>query len=642
MNDSTSIDAERIARALDKGRRSGDGWVACCPAHDDANPSLSITDNPDGGAPLVHCHAGCSQDAVLGELKARELWTNGADAELHRYEYRRADGAPHLTVCMYRDRLTGKKTDKRAWREPRGVKGPHPLYRLPELLALDLTRTVLVVEGEHTCDAARGAWPGEAVVTWAGGCKSWRQTDWTPLRGRTVTICADADDQGRTAAQAVAAHLHDIGATVSLALPDGENGDDMADWLREGKDAAHARLHALKAPYAAAPVQDGGLPFLSIAELLDRPEDATPWLVEGLLAEGGFGVLAGKPKSGKSTAGRHLAHCVATGERWLDRATTTGPVLYLALEEKVNEVRRHFMALGTPRDAPLHVCFHRTPGDAAELLGKAVEARQPALVVVDTLFRFQPVGDTSAYGDVLKALSPLHDLARESGAHILAVHHERKAEGESGDRVLGSTAIFGTVDVMLSIERRHADNVRVISSVGRYGEDLPETVIELRPDGSVELAGAADEILERRAREAVLAFVTAHPGATQDEIKNGVGLRWQPARDALMALVRRNVVTRTGGGKAGDPYRHHAAMSCSQIDGNRTGHSDSQFPVPPLKGRNRKYWVFREQARNRRNRTLPSCRRRQSVRRPQPTITGGRAVVSEALRHPPMNGRITP
>ena len=580
MTNSTAIDAERIAHALDKGRRSGSGWVACCPAHDDANPSLSVTDNPDGGAPLVHCHAGCPQDAVLGELKARGLWTNGSDAELRCYEYLQADGTPHLTVCMYRDRLTGKKTDRRPWREPRGVKDPHPLYRLRELLASDPARTVLVVEGEHTCDAARSAWPGEAVVTWAGGCKSWRQTDWTPLCGRTVTICADTDDQGRTAARAIAACLHGIGATVSLALPDGETGDDLADWLREGREVAQALLRRLKVPFTPETAQGAGLPTLTIAELLDRPEDATAWLVEGILPTGGFSAFTGKPKSGKSTAARHLAHAIACGESWLNRDTASGPALYLALEEKVSEVRRHFMALGTPRDAPLHVCFHRTPGDAAALLGETIERIGPVLVIVDTLFRFQPVDDTSAYGNVLKALSPLHELARKTDAHILAVHHERKAEGEGGDRVLGSTAIFGTVDVMLSIERRHADNVRVISSVGRYGEDLPETVIELRPDGSVTLAGAADEIREGRARDAVLAFVAENPGATQDDIKDRIGLRWQLAHAALMALVGRNAVTRSGAGKAGDPYRHHVAMSCSRTNGDER----VLLPVPPPKG----------------------------------------------------------
>jgi putative DNA primase/helicase len=38
-----------------------------CPAHDDRNPSLSVS--KANGRLLVHCHAGCTQDAVIGELK---------------------------------------------------------------------------------------------------------------------------------------------------------------------------------------------------------------------------------------------------------------------------------------------------------------------------------------------------------------------------------------------------------------------------------------------------------------------------------------------------------------------------------------------------------------------------------------------
>ena len=593
---------ERVSGSA--GRRSGDEWRFPCPAHDGQDFNLSIVERD--GKILTMCHSrGCSHEDIRAALGIEVA--DGAGVELHRYEYRRADGTLQLTVCMFRDRLTGKKADKRPWREPRGVKGPHPLYRLPELLAADPARAVLVVEGEHTCDAARGAWPVEPVVTWAGGCKSWRQTDWTPLRGRTVTICADADEQGRRAARAIAAHLYGSGSTVSLVLPDGETGDDMADWLREGKDAAQARLRALKAPYAAgaadavAASKGETLPTLTLAELFDRPEDATEWVVDGILPAGGFSALTGKPKSGKSTAARHLAHAIACGEPWLDRKCASGPVLYLALEEKVSEVQRQYMALGTPRDAPLHFCFRRTQGEAVAVLGATIEAVKPVLVVVDTLFRFQPVGDTSAYGDVLNALSPLHELARETGAHILAVHHERKAEGEGGDRVLGSTAIFGTVDVRLSIERRHADNVRVISSEGRYGDDLPETVIELRPDGSVQLAGSTSEIAERQARETVLAFLADHPGATMDDMKAEIGARWKSARMALMALVKRGVVTRSGGGKAGDPYRHHVAISRSRPNDG----SEGSFPVPFPIGAEREILPVPRTGRERAERDIP-------------------------------------
>jgi putative DNA primase/helicase len=64
--------AEAIARALG-GRRAGGGWMACCPAHADRDPSLSIRDAGDGKV-LVRCHAGCEQARVIGALRLRGLW----------------------------------------------------------------------------------------------------------------------------------------------------------------------------------------------------------------------------------------------------------------------------------------------------------------------------------------------------------------------------------------------------------------------------------------------------------------------------------------------------------------------------------------------------------------------------------------
>jgi len=48
-------------------KRSGKGWLAKCPAHDDRKPSLSIDEGSDGRA-LLKCHAGCSMDDVIGAL----------------------------------------------------------------------------------------------------------------------------------------------------------------------------------------------------------------------------------------------------------------------------------------------------------------------------------------------------------------------------------------------------------------------------------------------------------------------------------------------------------------------------------------------------------------------------------------------
>jgi putative DNA primase/helicase len=65
------ISAAAIADALN-GRPSGSGYVCECPAHADLRPSLSVTSRD--GRVLVHCHAGCTQSAVIGALRREGLW----------------------------------------------------------------------------------------------------------------------------------------------------------------------------------------------------------------------------------------------------------------------------------------------------------------------------------------------------------------------------------------------------------------------------------------------------------------------------------------------------------------------------------------------------------------------------------------
>jgi DNA primase len=64
--------AETIAKALG-GHKTGNGWIARCPAHDDQKPSLSISSGKDNKV-LMFCHAGCSQrDVFAAILRERGL-----------------------------------------------------------------------------------------------------------------------------------------------------------------------------------------------------------------------------------------------------------------------------------------------------------------------------------------------------------------------------------------------------------------------------------------------------------------------------------------------------------------------------------------------------------------------------------------
>jgi hypothetical protein len=53
---------------LDRVKPTGSGrWLACCPAHDDKGPSLSIRELEDERV-LVHCFAGCDVQAVVAAV----------------------------------------------------------------------------------------------------------------------------------------------------------------------------------------------------------------------------------------------------------------------------------------------------------------------------------------------------------------------------------------------------------------------------------------------------------------------------------------------------------------------------------------------------------------------------------------------
>jgi putative DNA primase/helicase len=87
--------AESIAKALG-GRKTGNSWMAPCPAHDDREPSLAISSGEDGKV-LIHCHDGCDQTRVIAALRSRGLWEDGNRRQMHfvhRMTRQASDGQP--------------------------------------------------------------------------------------------------------------------------------------------------------------------------------------------------------------------------------------------------------------------------------------------------------------------------------------------------------------------------------------------------------------------------------------------------------------------------------------------------------------------------------------------------------------------
>jgi hypothetical protein len=63
-------------------RRSGEGWTAKCPVHEDKHNSLSVHHRE--GKWLIKCHAGCSWDTIIAAIGVtpafESRWTVTASA----------------------------------------------------------------------------------------------------------------------------------------------------------------------------------------------------------------------------------------------------------------------------------------------------------------------------------------------------------------------------------------------------------------------------------------------------------------------------------------------------------------------------------------------------------------------------------
>ncbi|MGO9611701.1 MAG: AAA family ATPase [Dissulfurispiraceae bacterium] len=320
----------------------------------------------------------------------------------------------------------------------------------------------------------------------------------------------------------------------------------------------HNREHARAVTHS---IKSNPMTLIKLIDLFKEPDEAVAWTVENMLPSGGFSVLASKPKVGKSTIARNLAFSLARGESFLDRETSRGPVIYYALEEKRAEVKRHFRDMGAAGHEEIYIYAGAAPVDAILQIRAITEQIKPALIVIDPLFRLAKVKDGNDYVAVTAALEPLLQLARTTGAHVLCVHHTGKGDRQGGDSVLGSTAIFSSVDTLILI-RQH-DHYRTIQTRQRYGSDMEETTLNFDKEARVITVGKSrDEEEITSIQKTMLDFLTGQNDALieptiMEEVEGRTGIK----RKALRELVRAGEVTRTGKGGKGDPFKY----SCSVV-----------------------------------------------------------------------------
>ena len=340
-------------------------------------------------------------------------------------------------------------------------------------------------------------------------------------------------------------------------MPGADKGD-VSDWLNKGGDTEKLKELAGACPDwtpAAPPVSKGTdtkrFNLTPLKALYEEPIEDIPYLWDKILIKGGLSIAVGKPKAGKSTWARNLAYLIAKGApSFLGRAiTASGPVVYLALEEKRSEVKRHFERMDADENLPIFIHTGSAPEKAIEELEKAIVESNALLAIVDTLQRLVRVKDLNDYSQVSLSLEPLMQIARDTDCHILLIHHANKGMSkEGGDSILGSTAIFGSVDTALFMRR--GEEYRTIESQQRYGEDLPRTVLTFDvATGLTSSGGRLEDARITACGKAIIEFIDSHE-VTEKEIKEAItdynsGIKSK----SLRALCQDGTVQRQGRGK---------------------------------------------------------------------------------------------
>ena len=85
---------DKLLSRLERVTERSDGqYLACCPAHEDKSPSLSIKE-VDGGRVLVYCFAGCSAAEVCASvgLELRDLFRVGESQQRYQVGPRLSHG----------------------------------------------------------------------------------------------------------------------------------------------------------------------------------------------------------------------------------------------------------------------------------------------------------------------------------------------------------------------------------------------------------------------------------------------------------------------------------------------------------------------------------------------------------------------
>ena len=443
-----------------KGIKTSSGYSYCCPAHDDKNPSLSVSLKDD--RILLHCHAGCPTTNVLDALglTAADLFldTSGDHKPdklkperriVATYDYTDETGKLLFQVVRYDPKgFSQRKPDGQGGWMWQGIPEPEKvLFNLPDVkAAIAKGETVFICEGEKDVLTLKGH--GLTATTNSGGAGKWLPQYTETLMGASIVILPDQDEPGRAHALKVANALNGIVSSIrTLNLP---GHKDVTEWISSGNSKEELLELVEAAPEWTPETQKttDNLIYrpVTLDEMLSLAIPERGHIIRPAFPEQGLVMVYGPRGNGKTWFVLSLAYAAATGNRVFGQWEAPQPrrVLYIDGEMPARTIQERLasIVMGCDKEPPDPSYLQILTPDlqSAAMPNLANEAGQDAIqpfvekadfIIIDNLACLARHGRENDSESWLPIQTWLLGLRRQ-GKTVVVVHHAGKTGAQRG------------------------------------------------------------------------------------------------------------------------------------------------------------------------------------------------------------------
>lgn len=321
----------------------------------------------------------------------------------------------------------------------------------------------------------------------------------------------------------------------------------------------------------------------SFAEVMASLQSNPGWQVPGFWMRNSHGIVAGEPKSFKSTLVMDLALSIASGKPFLGKYPVEHPgtVLYVQnenaewiMKDRFEKMLNHKGLVGKvsisgsdlrvkfPPLVPFYMVnqqsFMLSNEEHQEFLEETIKKMKPQLVVLDPLYLMFD-GDIASAQELFPLLQWLLYLKNTYNCGILLIHHWNKnGEGKrGGQRMLGSTTLHGWIEsawylkadqdeVVMEREFRGAglhNRLEIKLQMGDMGDPHYEVQVEDYHEDEDSGKRANPETMV----EEVTIAIGRRNGVTERFIVENTGYNPNQVREVVDTLIGKNICYRAAG-----------------------------------------------------------------------------------------------